>query len=423
MLKKKITLLSNKGTIGNLFTLVSGTTIAQFFSLIFYPIFGRIFTPEDFGLLSALNTVAAIIAVIASGKYEQAIIVTRNRGEAINVAVLALLSATILCCFIFIAMLLFSEPILVVINNTMLIGWVQLSPIIALFIIIYNVFNEWCVKKGAFSSLAVNKITNSASISLSKFGLGIVAMGGGLAFGEMLGRGISALSCVLHWVRVDRADFKLISWQKIKETARLYIDFPKYTMPEQVINTLAGSTSLIFILSYFGDRELGYYAMTQNILAIPMAFVGQAVMDVFRNRASIDFENSGSCRLIYRRMFRKITPIVFIAMIGIFFFLPSCFVFVLGEKWRVAGELAQLLFPSIAIGFLNNVFMSVWIIAGKLKQRLYWQISHFCMILITMLMGCVVYNNMWITVCFLSVGLGISYSISLYFTWCYSQNK
>lgn len=420
MLKKIREILSRKGTTRSFLTLVSGTTLAQIFSLIFYPIFGRMFSPEDFGVLSTLSTVSAIIAVIASGKYEQAIIITRNRSEAINTVSLAILCSTIICVITVIGMYFFAEPILIVTNNSTLTGWIYFSPVIAFSIIIYNTFNEWCVKKGTFSALAVNKITNSGAISLSKFGFGIIGVSSGLVFGEVSGRVLSALSCIFHWIRVDKADFKLVSWQKIKEVARLHINFPKYTMPDQIVNTLTGSLSILFIASYFGESHLGYYAMTQNVLAIPMTFVGQAVMDVFRNRASFDFEKTGNCRAIYTNLLRKLVPAVLVTLIGVIFFLPSVFVFILGEQWRTAGEYAQILSPAIAIGFLSNTFMSVWIITGKLRQRFFWQVFYFCIILIAMFIGCWVCNDIKITIYCLSVGLSVSYGTSVYFTWNYS---
>lgn len=423
MIKKLIGIISRKGTARNFMTLVSGTTLAQVFSLIFYPILARMFSAENFGLLSLLSSISAIITVIASGKYEQAIIITRNRSEAINVASLSLICSIIVCGVIFVIMLFFSEMILVTADNETLKGWIYLSPLIAFFIIIYNTFNEWCVKKSSFSALAINKITNAGSISLSKFGFGLARVGGGLVWGEVLGRGLSALSCLFHWLRVDKADFKLVTWKKIRAMSKKYVDFPKYTMPDQIINTFTGNLSILFIVTYFGEANLGYYAMTQNVLAIPMTFVGQAVMDVFRNRANQDFERTGCCQEIYNKLLRKLIPAIIAILASVILFLPSIFVFVLGEKWRVAGELSQILAPAIAVGFLGNAFMSVWIIAGKLKQRFMWQVFYFCMILSSMLIGCIFFNDMKKAIYCLSIGLSVSYGTSIFFTWRYSRGK
>ena len=60
----------------NTFTLTLGTSIAQFFPLIFYPILVRIFSPKDFGLLATLTSITGILAVLATGKLTPKVIIT-----------------------------------------------------------------------------------------------------------------------------------------------------------------------------------------------------------------------------------------------------------------------------------------------------------------------------------------------------------
>ena len=414
-------MLKLQGSTKNFFTLVSGTTCAQIFSLIFYPIFGRMFSPEDFGLLSNINAIAAIVIVLASGKYEQAVIVTKNRGEAINVLALSI-SLSIAFCFLFVILcFFFSDLLLSGLGFYQLRGWIYLVPLLAIFIIIYNGFNEWCVKKGAFSSLAMNKIVNSASLSLSKFSLGSLNFGGGLILGEVGGRGFSALSCIYHWLHNDRKDFKLISIKRMKLMAIKYIDFPKYILPDQLINTFTGILPVFFIASYFGQKYLGYYSITLSILGIPMVFVGQATMDVFRNKASADFEMCGTCRRIYKLLLKRLLIVTTVVLLIVIYFLPDLFAIVLGEQWRKSGEFAQILAPSIAFNFLHMTFSSIWIIAGKQKQRCLWQGGFFISNLAAVTIGSFI-GDIVIMLYSLSISSMIVHGVGLYCTWLYSKS-
>jgi len=416
-----------KGTIrGNLLSLASGTIIAQTFSVVFYPILSRMFSPEDFGLLSLLSSIAAIITVIASGKYEEAIIIAKDEHEIINITFLALFCSVLFCVFSYVGLHLFSRLLIPIINTPSLTpslqNWLYLAPIISFLIIIYNVFNEQCVKKAAFSSLAINKITNSTSINLSKFAFGSLKISGGLIYGELLGRGLSALSCIFHWLKQNRKNFRYLSFREMRNLARVYIDFPKFAVPDQLVNAFTGNLPVFFLSSYFGNQVLGYYAMAMMVLAIPMTFLGQAIMDVLKSEASRSFEKKGNCREIYFKALKKIIPVAIILSLSVFYFLPNIFTFVLGNKWQKTGEFIQILYPSMLLNFVSMILMPVWIIAKKQKERLYWKLFYSLIMLIAVILG-VMSNNMLFAVGCISASFSIVYLTSIYFTWKYSKGS
>lgn len=411
------------GVAKSFLTLVTGTVCAQLFSLLFYPILGRLFLPEEFGILSNLSAIVSVVVVIASGKYEQAVIITRDKEETVNVLALSILLSLVICMALSIVCLLFANPILEYYALNNLKGWINFMPLIAFFIIIYNCFNEWCVKKGAFSSLAVNKITNSASMSLSKFVFGVFHLMSGLIVGEIVGRGISAISCVYHWIKNDKNDLDLVSLKSVKNVFVKYKKFPIYVMPDQLINVLTGNLSIFFIATYFGEKNLGYYSMSQNVLAIPMTFIGQALMDVFRNQASSDFQEYGNCMNIYKQLSKKIIPLMIVALILAVFIIKNIFVIILGKNWEVSGEFSQILIIPVAITFLHLVFSSVWVIAGKQRERFLWQILFFASVLISLFLGCRIFDNVNKAIICLSVAMTLVHAVGLYATWYYSKGK
>ena len=407
----------------NFLTLVSGTTIAQVFSLIFYPILSRLFTPDEFGLLGSISTTSAIVVVLASCKYEAAIIIAKSRRERINLLALILLLAVVFCVGLLLIMFLFSDDALAFFNLSYMAGWIYVVPPVALSIVIYNCFNEWYVKDAAFSSLATNKIINSGSVTLSKYLSGILKINGGLVIGDLIGRGISALSCIAFWIQKDKHLLKHVTWKRIKQAAKVYIDFPRYTLPDSLLNVFTGCIPIFFLASFYGETSLGYYVMTINVMSIPFVFVGQAVNDIFRNQASNDFEKLGNCKRIYTSYLRKLLPLAIIGLLGISYFLPYIFSFVLGAEWRIAGEYAQILAPAIAIDFIRNSFMSVWVIAHKLKERFWWQVFYFLIMLVCLLVGCFIAKDVKTAIICISVAYSTAYLVSIYYTWKYSKGK
>jgi len=75
----------------NVLILVTGTTIAQAIPFALSPVIARLFTKEDFGYLSIFVSLVAILSVIATGRYEMAIIL-----PAVEKKAMALLKAVLI---------------------------------------------------------------------------------------------------------------------------------------------------------------------------------------------------------------------------------------------------------------------------------------------------------------------------------------
>ena len=70
--------------IRNTLTLVSGNTVAQFIPLLAEPILTRLFPPEDFGLLALFISISSLFSIIATGRYELAIMLPSKERDAMN---------------------------------------------------------------------------------------------------------------------------------------------------------------------------------------------------------------------------------------------------------------------------------------------------------------------------------------------------
>ena len=201
--------IQNSAFIKNSLTLSGGVAIAQVLPFLFYPILGRIFTAEEFGLLASLTSITSVLAVVGSGKYESAILIARDKHEAASLAVLAVLLGfvTMLIAWVLMQFVLI-EPLSKALDEPALGRWIFVCPLASVSIIIFTVYNEWCVREKYFKSLSVNKIVNAAAITLSKTFLGFVKVcSQGLVVGDLIGRVISAVGCVVRALLKDGKSF------------------------------------------------------------------------------------------------------------------------------------------------------------------------------------------------------------------------
>src|SRR5690606_32485593 len=72
-------------------TLVGGAAAAQALVFATRPVLTRLFTPDDFGVLTVFVTLVAVLGTVASGRYEDALMLPEDDGEAAHVLSLALL--------------------------------------------------------------------------------------------------------------------------------------------------------------------------------------------------------------------------------------------------------------------------------------------------------------------------------------------
>ena len=93
----------------NVLTLMTGTTIAQAIPIAISPILTRIYTPKDFGLYALFISIAFILASVANGRYELAIMLPKKDEDAINIFALGFLITVFISLFLLILVFLFND--------------------------------------------------------------------------------------------------------------------------------------------------------------------------------------------------------------------------------------------------------------------------------------------------------------------------
>ena len=376
------------GFFKNTVILSLGTIIAQIIPLLFYPVLARLYSPADFGIFASIIALTAILRVIASGKYEFAILIAPTKQTAADLVFLIILLSFVFLSTSLIILLVFSDTISSLFNEPELQRWLFISPISAFLIIIFGVYNEWCVRNEDFKKLSINKITNGGATSLSKTIFGYVkVLSGGLVIGDFIGRLITAVLCVVKALKNDKEILLNQSKKRIIEVAKRYIDIPKFILPGQILNVVNAQLSTFLILIFFSSSELGYYSMALMVLVLPSLVISNSVKDVFRKEANDVYSKEGNCILVYRKTLTILAGISFFSFTILYFIVPTLFEVVLGQNWSLAGKYAQILIPMVAINFVTEVGASLFIIAEKMKEALWWQIGYFSTTIVSLLIG------------------------------------
>jgi len=358
----------------NILTLITGTTIGQVLPIAAAPILTRIFTPEDFGLFAFYFAIISILAVLATARYELAIILPKRPNDAYQILILScVLSATVSFCTLLIIWL-FEMQIIELIENPSIADFLYWIPISIFFMGLYQPLYYWFNREKGYKKMANSRIVQASSMVSSQVAFGLLTnlTALGLILGQLLGQFLATLYMSQKFIKDTRNIYKP---KKLKQLAlaKRYINFPKFLMVAHAMNASSRLLPNVLINIFFSATAAGLYLLIQRVIGAPLSIIGNAVGDVFRQQASKAYIERRECIVEYKKTFIKLIIISLLPFCVLFFIAPDLFSIVFGESWRKAGEYAQILMPMFFFQFVASPLSVLFIIAEKQKEDLSMQ--------------------------------------------------
>lgn len=398
-------------------TLVAGTGIAQSIPVLISPVLTRIYTPSEFGIIAIFISLVSICAVFVTGRYEQAIVLPSNEDEVNPIVRLSarILFSTIM--LIFFLVFIFGVEISNYLETPELKTWLYLLPIAVFLTGVNQILVYLLIRKKNFTRLAKNKVLVSTSNAGGQLLGGKVLMGSqGLFVGYHLGLlasvfgllGASGLREKLKQNRFSEA-----------EIALKYKKFPLYDIPSSLLSVVSNQMPLLVIGKYFGSGVLGLYSFTYKILMMPVNILSKSVLDVFKQKATEDFNKEGSCRGVFVKTLVGLVAIGLIPFSILLILGPQLFALVFGEQWQEAGRFAQILTPMLFMKFIVNPLSYTFYIAQKQNIDFLFQTLLLALTLVALVIG-VISESITVTLVSFTVSSCIIYLIYLFFSFRYS---
>lgn len=361
----------------NVMTLMTGSGIAQAIPIAISPIITRIYTPEDFGILALYMSIASILSVIATGRYELAIMLPKKDVDALNIVILSMLISCLMSLSSFVVVFFFNTQITNLLGNSDLSVWLYLLPISIILTGIYQSLNYWNNRKKYYKELALGRIIQSGTGSSFNLGFGFLGFGGGgLIFSGFIGQ-VAATSFLSKIVWKEDSKL-LIHINKLKIIALMkkHKKLPLYNLPNSIIDTFKMSAINILISKFFTTAVLGQYSLAWRMLVTPASLVGNSLSQVFFQKLA-STKKSQLNKLIIKFIL-KASMIALPMFLIVYFFSIDIFMFIFGPSWKLAGEVASILSPWLFFNFISSPLSTVYIILNKQEIMLF--ISMFYMI-------------------------------------------
>lgn len=332
----------------NVATLISGTSVAQAFSVIIYVVLSRIYSEEDFGVFGLYMNILNIVVIFSTARYDQAILLPKNDRDSMNLLGLSGLISIGVSLLLLLLVLPLNTVICGWLGSDKISTWLYLVPLSTLLVAWFTILKNHANREKQYRLIAGGNIGQSVGNSMTKLGLGfLVAGSAGLVIGSVIGQFVGFLVFFVMLLPSLKVRFGWFSFDEMRRLGKKYSLFPKFNMWQALINNLSGALPVFIFSAFFSTVIAGYYTFGIMIIRRPVQLVTNAFYQVIFQRF---VEKGHRKEIILPELYlfiRRAIQLMLLPFILMGIFAPEIFGFAFGENWTEAGIYARFLLPWI----------------------------------------------------------------------------
>jgi len=402
---------------------MSGTAIAQAIPILVSPILSRIYSPDDFGVLALFMAISIVISMIATGRYELAIMLPEEKRDATNILALSVILTGFTTIITLILVLVLKDFAANFFDDPGIENWLFFIPLVVFFTGSYNAFNYWSTRHKTFKRNAASRISQSAFMVGTNLSVGFARYGAvGLVAGYIAGQVIATV--VLSWKTLKNySDLtKDISRHLIMENAKKYRNFPKINTPHAFIGSLQDHGIVYVIMAFFNKAILGSYAFAFRLVTAPATLIGSSIYQVFYQKATRALQDGQDIQAMVLRIYRNLFMIGLPIFAILFFWGPPIFGFVFGEDWVMAGEIARIISPWLFLNFMATPVSCITVIMNKQWQGMLLSVADLSLKVTAIVIGGI-REDVYLTFTLMSILCGSLLIFSLFLFYKFAGIK
>jgi len=349
----------------NVLKLVSGSVIAQILGILLIPVITRLYSPDDFGIFQLFLSISGILVIFSCLSYQLAIMLPNDDEDSANILVLCCVLITIISGISVGIFLIFSDWIGMILNTPEISQYLVYVPIVVFLDGLFIALTYWLSRKKRFGLIATAQVVNSISGKGIQIGFGMYAA---TAFGLIFGLTVSyaaSVAVIFRSIYNDLPLFRKVTWDHIRNLAIRYKKFPLLTSWSLGANTLSTNIAPLLLAYYFTPEIVGYFAVANMVVFLPMGLLGSATSQVFFQKACDEKNKTGSVAHIVREIQLRLISIGMFPMFILMIIGADLFAFVLGSQWSVAGQYAGILAPWLLFVFIASPLSTIFAVLER----------------------------------------------------------
>jgi O-antigen/teichoic acid export membrane protein len=320
--------------------LLTGTTFAKFLPFLFALGLARIYSPDNFGDFVFEMTIASILSILATAKYESAIILADSDKKSNNLFSFGIkLSIVVNAVFFLLGLAVVRLGFL---GNITLLH-LLLIVLYSQFFSLHQLLQCKLTRQKRYKTKAGIEIFRSVVIGAGQFLFFIYPLHGLMA-GALLGQVVPIL---YYAFKGELSTLKTIWTTPLykNEEALRYINFPKYSLPSELLNFVSSQLPILVFKPLFGNTIMGLYSFSHRYISLPVQLISKSVSEVLVEKTVKLRDRKTELSEVVLGLFKRqfLLGIVVFSILGLWG--KELFSLVFGKEWEQAGLMAQYLAP------------------------------------------------------------------------------
>ena len=355
----------------DIFSLVSFASIGNLIPIISLPFLVNLYSPEQFGQVTLYTVFLIIFSNILSLKYDQAILVSKNKDETITLF-LSSLFLTIFSSILILAIVLLTSLFLnFSLDNIFLIFFGIIFQFLTSTIFIYHNRNM------SISFMNLSQSLPLILYVLIAFILPVFNLDQPLVFARLSSLFFSVI-ILIFGIYSDFINYKF-SLEKSKKVLKEYINYPKNILPSKAINMISINSIDIFISILFGNAILGIFSISRRIVSIPEMVISRPLETYFRRMVFTNNTlNKKKLEITFFKYLKNISISSLFVYLSLVFIAPIILPYIFtGKEWGNIIPVVTVLSLGYTVSFVVVPFMSVFRILKREKYEIIFQAVFF----------------------------------------------
>lgn len=165
-------------------------------------------------------------------------------------------------------------------------------------------------------------------------------------------------------IRVKRLGYPTdVSKEERKAAASKYRNFPLYTMPKDLVNSLSYNLPLLWLAIYFDKAEVGLYSLALTLVFRPVNILNTVFEKLLNVRVAEKVRRGERVVRDIVRFFAIVNIVALPVATVAYFWGGDIFAFLFGGRWAGCGYYIRCLLPwtfilltSSSLGFVPGLF-------------------------------------------------------------------
>lgn len=384
----------------------SGTAASQLIPLAISPIISRIYTPAELGKFAFVLTLATILSILSTGRLEQAIVLPKVDAKAEIIFFTAFWLNIIVCVLAFLIFLSFLSYFNDLLNYQETPYLILFAPLIGMLLGLNNLLTYTHNREKSFKTIATAAITRTSILSVLQLLLSALNSLG-ILLSDSIGRIVANL---YMFYKKGFSAVKRYHKSEVKQVLHEYSDFPKYSMPNALLNSVSSNTPILLIKALYTAQQTGFYSWSYKIIQMPMGLIVNSVHQVFYREAVEHYNNDRSLFPFVVKTYKQLFAVGIVPYVLVAILSPAMFSFVFGAEWREAGEYTRILVPWLFLGFLNSPISSLILVYNRQKQYLRYEALLLVFRFSSILLGYFIYDSVIVSL-FMFMMVGVVFNL------------